>query len=140
MKAAAVLLLGLLLTQPTWAQDLSWLSGHWFNHKTEEVWSQPVDGNLMGYNRQFKDKEIVFFEHLRIEKREGKVLYQACPLGKSWTTFELVESGVADAVFSNPNHDFPQRLHYHRQGDTLRVRISGEGHESVSWSFTLKSL
>lgn len=136
MKAAV--LLTLLLTLPVCAQDLSWLHGHWANDDTEEVWSQEFDGNLMGYNRQFKDGKVDFFEHLRIEKRDGKTLYQACPLGKSWTTFELTESGEDEALFSNPSHDFPQKIHYHRQGKTLHVTISGEGHESASWSFELK--
>jgi hypothetical protein len=132
------LLLILLLTATAVAQDLSWLTGHWTTETSEEVWSESRDGNLMGHNRQFKDGKVVFFEHLRLERDGSDTLYQACPLGKSWTTFKLVESDGKEAVFSNPAHDFPQQIHYRRQGDSLLVTISGKGHESVIWTFELQ--
>ena len=130
----------LLLSSGVLAQDLSWLTGHWANDNTEEVWSEFRGGNLMGYNRQFKAESVVFFEHLRIERSGAKIVYQACPLGKSWTPFELVETNTRQAVFQNLQHDFPQRLDYHRVGNRLLVTISGEGQESASWEFQLKSL
>jgi uncharacterized protein DUF6265 len=127
----------LLLTATAVAQDLSWLSGHWTTDTSEEVWSESREGNLMGYNRQFKDSKVVFFEHLRIERDGDDTRYQACPLGKSWTTFRQTRSAENEVVFSNPSHDFPQQIHYRRKGDSLFVTISGEGEKSVSWEFKL---
>lgn len=133
-----LILLCLLLSSVAVAQDLSWLTGHWVNDESEEVWSESLDGNLMGFNRQQKDGKLVFFEHLRIEKKGKQTLYQACPKGASWTTFELVQTAPREAVFSNPEHDFPQRIHYRRRGETLEVTISGEGSKSLSWTFLRK--
>jgi Domain of unknown function (DUF6265) len=132
------LLIILLLAATAGAQDLSWLTGHWTTENSEEVWSESRDGNLMGYNRQFKDGAVVFFEHLRVEQVGDDILYQACPVGKSWTSFKLIKSDKKEAVFSNPKHDFPQQIQYRREEDTLFVTISGQGQESVSWRFELK--
>lgn len=132
-----VVVLVLFLTLAASAQDLSWFTGSWGNESTEEVWSTDIDGNLMGYNRALKDGKVVFFEHLRIESKGGKTVYQACPLGKVWTPFELTKSGKNEAVFTNPKHDFPQRIHYRRQGKKMIVTISGEGQKSVTWTFAL---
>ncbi len=139
-KMVRTLFLVLLLSSGVMAQDLSWLTGHWVNDRNEEVWSEVRGGNLMGFNRQFKDGSVVFFEHLRIELSDGRVVYRACPLGKVWTSFELVESEQHRAVFQNLQHDFPQRLDYRRVGDRLQATISGEGQKSVTWEFRLKSL
>ena len=131
-------LLVLLLATTVSAQDLSWMSGHWITDDSEEVWSESRDGNLMGYNRKFEDDEVVFFEHLRIERSGSNTVYQACPLGQSWTGFRLTKIGESEALFSNPQHDFPQHINYRREGDSLLFTISGAGEKSASWRFQRK--
>lgn len=128
----------LLLSLSASAQDLSWLSGHWVTENSEEVWSLSRDGNLMGHNRQFKDGKVVFFEHLRLERKPEGTLYHACPLGKGWTTFRLTESRDREALFTNPQHDFPTHIHYRLEGQTLKVMISDGAEKTASWTFQRK--
>lgn len=131
-------ILFLMLVSGCLAQDLSWMTGRWSDGETVEVWSEMRDGNLMGYNRHFKGQKVTFFEHLRIDQTKNGTVYHACPLGRSWTAFQLTEATEEQAVFTNPGHDFPQKIHYHREGDLLLVTISGKDRESVTWEFRLQ--
>ena len=53
------------------------------------------------------------------------MFYVASPGGKSPTRFKLVQRGATEAVFENPEHDFPSRIAYKRAGDKVTVRIDG---------------
>ena len=49
----------------------------------------------------------------------------------------LVETGDSHAVFENDAHDFPQRIRYARDGDTLTATISDmSGEQSFSFVWT----
>jgi len=110
--------------------DFSWLAGAWFHQDgdatSEEHWTHPHAGTLLGVNRLTGGGKTIFFEYLRIEARPDGVYYVACPLGRPGTDFKLVESSPDRAVFENPEHDFPRRISYWRIGDELRARIEGD--------------
>ena len=65
------------------------------------------------------------FEFLRIERAAGNVDYVAQPSGRPPTRFRMTDASAAHADFANPEHDFPQRIRYAREGDLLRAEISG---------------
>ncbi|MEO8586308.1 MAG: DUF6265 family protein [Acidobacteriota bacterium] len=109
--------------------SLAWLSGAWggddagmFN---EETWLPPKAGSMLAVHRDVKGGKTVGFEFLRIEERDGSLVYIASPEGKPPTPFKLVESGAKRAVFENETHDFPRRVLYFREGETLHARIEG---------------
>ena len=114
-------------------KHLSWMVGTWNGSmpngmRMQEHWI-PGDGGLMlGVNRTARGPEFVAFEFLRIEARdEDAIVYVAQPGGVSpGVEFTLVESVGTRAVFSNPEHDFPQRLTYTRVGESLTVEVEGE--------------
>jgi hypothetical protein len=57
----------------------------------------------------------------------------ASPQGRAPATpFRLVEIGPGRAVFANPEHDFPRRIEYLRDGDGMTVRVSGAGGDGDS--------
>ena len=40
-----------------------------------------------------------------------------------WVAFRLVRHDAASAIFENPAHDYPQRIVYTREGDTLTAEV-----------------
>ncbi|MEX2488851.1 MAG: DUF6265 family protein [Pseudomonadales bacterium] len=57
--------------------DVAWLQGHWqgraFGGVTEEVWTPPFGGSMMGAFKLVADGEVKFYEFLTISE-EGKTL------------------------------------------------------------------
>lgn len=109
---------------------LAWISGclelRTGARVVHEQWMAPLGGMMMGMSRTVVRDTVREFEQLRIEMREGKVAYVAHPSRQAETAF-LADS-VSDTlvVFSNPTHDFPQRIIYRKVGaDTVVARIEG---------------
>ena len=68
-----------------------------------------------------------FVEALALIAMGNDVFYLARPPQNSGpVAFRLTEASDEHAVFENPAHDFPQKLHYRRNGDVLRIEVSGE--------------
>ena len=66
------------------------------------------------------------FEFLRIEESSGKITYLGQPAGP--TADAVPAGGERDgerAVFANPQHDFPQRILYWREGASLCAAVEG---------------
>lgn len=110
---------------------LRFMTGSWAGEsggeRFEEVWSTPEGRGMLGMGRTIRAARTVSFEFLRITEQNGRVVYLASPNGREPTTFTLVEFAPNRAVFSNPEHDFPQRLVYERNGAELNVSIEGQG-------------
>jgi hypothetical protein len=96
----------------------------------EEHWTQPRAGTMFGVNRTMQNDATVFFEYLRIEHRTDGVYYLASPNGRNPPTpFKMIShipSKIGGRViFANPEHDFPQRIVYQREGDVMTSQIEG---------------
>jgi len=122
---------------------LGWLAGTWTGSKdgvwTEEHWSTPAGGGLMGMHKDAKDGRMTSYEFFRIVPDDaGRVCYMASPLGRSPVPFRAVEVSDHRVVFENREHDFPQRILYWRDNDVLHARIEGriKGEEqSEEWAW-----
>lgn len=121
----------LLLAAPLWAAapevaTLGWMSGCWVMErngvKVEEHWSKPIGDVMLGYSRTIRPGKPTFFEQLRIESRDGKILYLPIVGKQGPIPFTLVKSGDSEVVFENPAHDYPQRIAYTRKGNELQAR------------------
>jgi hypothetical protein len=115
--------------KPTLA-DLGWLSGSWDNGDTlrryEEQWMKPGGTSMLGMSRTVGKGRTVAHEFLQIKQdTTGEIFYVANPSGQSQAAFKLVKFGTGELVFENPEHDFPQRIVYRLNGDTLVARIEG---------------
>ena len=123
--------------------DLQFLSGSWTSvYKggwSEEHWSAPRTEMMIGYGRSGEGGELASFEYLRIVTLDdGTVAYLAAPGGGNATQFTLSDATRSSAVFENADHDFPQRISYVREGDSMAVEISLiDGTQSIGWSLTL---
>ncbi len=111
------------------------MSGKWCTRggeqAMEEHWLPPRGDMLLGVSRTLKGGETIGFEYLRIFLADVHVTYIAQPGGRPSTSFPRSSGGVNWVRFENPAHDFPQRIEYRRQGDTLRAEIAGPGEDGV---------
>ena len=64
---------------------------------------------------------------MRIVDQDGVRNYVAQPGGRPPTSFRQAAIGEGWIRFENPAHDFPQRVEYRREGNTLLAEISGPG-------------
>lgn len=110
-------------------QSLGWLQGHWCGgseeRRIEEIWLQPSGGELLGLGRTTTQDQTLSFEFLRIAVIEGHTTYLAQPGGREPTPFRLAATGTGSVRFENPDHDFPTRIEYQRDGNRLNAVISG---------------
>jgi hypothetical protein len=110
--------------------SLAWLSGSWTvtqgTTTTEEHWTSPEGGMMLGMNRATRGGRAVMFEFLRIVARGDSVFYVALPRGRGETEFPMKERSAKRVVFENPAHDFPQRIVYWQEKPgELRARTEG---------------
>ena len=88
---------------------------------------KPLGGTMVGMARTVAGGKTVSYEHLRIEERDGQLVYTAIPSGQKEASFKQVELTDSVIVFSNPTHDFPQRIRYRRLPDgSLLAQTEGE--------------
>jgi hypothetical protein len=130
----------LAITTTAGAGELDWLAGHWcgMNGKTfnEETWMAARGGALVGMHRDTREGKVVGFEFMRIVQQDGGWIFLAQPNGKDVVAFPAQSVAQDRIVFSNPAHDFPNRVIYHRvDADTLQASVddgSDEG-KRLQW-------
>jgi len=120
--------------ETTSLDELDWMAGAWGSTsegvKAEEYWIAPEGGVMLGLHRDQFPSGKFFFEYLRIEVLEGRVVYIPSPGGQESVAFPVLELGEKRVVFSNPDHDFPQSIAYWLEDDrTLRCRVEGQGRD-----------
>ena len=136
------LLVALPPQTPTIA-DLSWIAGDWQTApggraQIEEHWTNVAGDSMMGMSRTVAGEKMVEFEYLRIEQRADGVYYVAHPKARCpGTDFKLTKASATEAVFENPQHDFPKRIIYRKTAeDSLTASIDGgEGTKAMSFAF-----
>lgn len=128
-------------TPPDSVSDLGWMTGRWEaadgGRWTEESWTVPRAGTMLGVSRSGREDVLREFEFLRLQAGDdGTPVYYAQPGGRPPVAFRLVARDGTSATFENPRHDYPQRITYRRNGDTLVATISAiDGSNATSWIF-----
>lgn len=111
---------------------LEWISGCWVlndgEQRTEEQWMRPSGRSMLGMSRTVAGGKTVFTEFIQIREANGEIAYVvSLGLGARPVSFKLVRQSDTEAVFENPQHDFPQRIIYRRDSvDSLFARIEGQ--------------
>lgn len=111
-------------------RKLAWLAGCWEQEEkgrtVHEQWMAPLGGSMLGMSRTVADGKTVSFEAMGIHEDQGKLVFTANPSGQEQASFTQSELTDSMIVFSNPKHDFPQRIIYRLRPDgTLNARIEG---------------
>ena len=123
--------------------DLAWISGDWQTPsgqkaQIEEHWTAPAGASMMGLSRTVAQGKTVEFEYLRIEQRADGIYYVAHPKARCpGTDFKLTSLTGKEAVFENPEHDFPKRIIYRKSADGSLVASidGGPGTKTLLFSF-----
>jgi Domain of unknown function (DUF6265) len=123
--------------------DISWMAGDWQTapggrRQIEEHWTQVAGGSMMGMSRTVAGEKTVEFEFLRIEQRADGIYYVAHPKARCpGTDFKLTRASATEAVFENPQHDFPKRIIYRKGADdSLTATIdAGEGSKAQTFAY-----
>lgn len=117
-----------------------WMAGCWIQEKgdrwTEECWTAPRGGMMMGSSRMGRGDKIAQWESLRIELGEDGMRYIASPGGRAPTVFTWQAGDAPGATFVNAAHDYPQRIRYWREGELLMAEISlADGSKPMRWVY-----
>jgi hypothetical protein len=117
--------------EPVGTADLAWLSGHWVQEGpggwTEERWSDPRGGVMLGTGLSGKGAKATSFEFMRIADGPGGPVFWGSPGGKSAVAFPIAGFARRAVRFENPKHDYPTRIAYKREGGMLVATTSGPG-------------
>ena len=110
--------------------DLSWLTGCWGSdrdgYRIREHWMKPAGNQILGINHTVVEDQTLGYEFVRIVQEEnGDIFFVALPSGQKEARFKLMIVTDREARFENPDHDYPQRVIYRRDGDSLVGRIEG---------------
>jgi hypothetical protein len=145
-----VAILGLALVASVKAQtatiaSFAGLSGCWERNENSgtvvatEMWMKPAGTSIMGMGRTVKNGKTVNYEMMRIEQRTDGIYFVAKPKANpAETSFKLKSSSVGEFAFENPEHDFPQRVIYKVNGNSLRGRIEGtQNGKSMGFDFPM---
>ncbi len=132
--------------------DIAWVAGTWsgpgLGGQTEEHWTAPAGGSMLGMFRLVnEDGKATVFELLLIEQEGEHVKYRFRHFGpghKPWEKpdkpleFDLIEVSESKALFESSVQTNPKRITYRRVGDDeLRIRVQGEKDGKLGTGFEL---
>lgn len=117
--------------EPVGTADLVWLSGHWVQEEpdgwTEERWTDPRGGVMLGTGLSGKAERATGFEFMRIADGPSGPVFWGSPGGKAAVAFPLAGYAPNAVRFENPTHDYPTQISYKREGRFLTATTSGRG-------------
>ena len=124
--------------------QVGWISGTWIGTTAsgatvEERWTPAATGSMMAISRTLRDNVMSAFEFLCIVERDGGLVYQAMPNGRSPATdFTATKVEGESVVFENPSHDFPKMIRYSRRADGMLEAVVSGAAGSKPQTFTFK--
>ncbi len=118
-----------------------WITGRWKNSQTGdyEVWKYTDDkssltGYAVSYNEEKNDSTLT--EQLQIVEREGQYIFIAHPSSSDTPTeFSIISATDKNFVSYNPDHDFPQRVEYHRMDENRLGAVIKDNKKSMKFLF-----
>lgn len=119
-----------------------WMTGAWARSDGEswadEYWTSPRGGIMIGASRSGKGEKLQFWEHMRIVKEGDGLVFIAIAGDQKPVRFVEAQRSNREIIFENKEHDYPQRIHYWRDGKQLKARISLiDGSKPVDYGFKM---
>lgn len=109
-----------------------WLIGNWTNDmdgvRVTEIWEKG-EGVLLGKSYSIRNNDTISSERIQLIQEGDHMWY--IPVVKNQNEGEIVKFKLTSLttnqlVFENPEHDFPQKIHYTLiNNDSLLAEISG---------------
>ena len=109
---------------------MEWLAGRWtgtgLGGVTEESWSAPAGGAMMGMFRMLKGDKVVFYEFLTFVEHEGSVLLKLKHFNADLTGWEEKGDSIRfDLVKTSADSAWFDGLTFHRLDEnTLRIFLA----------------
>ncbi len=119
----------------------AWLTGCHVETKgeswTEECWTIPRAGNMLGSGRSGKGDKLLNWESMRIERTaDGSLIFWGSPRGATAVPFKATSVSASEVVFANPAHDYPQRIRYWREGTAVHAETAlKDGSKAMRWVY-----
>ena len=108
---------------------VGWLQGGWQttagDRVVEEQWTSPRAGIMLSMGRTVRGNQLVEYEWVVLREHDGTLEYEAHPSRQVPAVFTARTATANDVVFENAAHDFPQRVGYTRDGDSLLAWVEG---------------
>jgi hypothetical protein len=125
----------------------TWMAGCWEQRTgtkwTEECWTGPRAGMMMGSGRSGDGEQISDWEVMQIVRVDtddpaiASMTFYGAPSGQNRTPFTLVQSKDPGVTFINAAHDYPQRIRYWRDGEALVAEVALEdGSKARQWRYS----
>ncbi len=119
-------------------KSFQWMEGKWIKDEatpTEsiEVWKTVSEKEMKGFGLTTENGDTIFYEKLSIIKDGSEIFYQA-DVGEGQIRFKLTNSEDNRWSFENPEHDFPQRIIYAKEGNDM-VAYAEAGDASLEFRF-----
>jgi hypothetical protein len=120
--------------------QISWLTGVWIGASgSDERWTPAAGGSMLAIGRTMRNGMMGEFEFLCITERNGGLVYQAMPGGRSPATdFALTHIDSNSVLFENPAHDFPKAIRYTLTPDGTLEAVVSSGPKERGITFTFK--
>ncbi|HEV8284256.1 MAG TPA: DUF6265 family protein [Chitinophagaceae bacterium] len=146
--AALIYLANCHSQSPTKASDnfkkLDWLEGTWIRtnvkpgRSANERWIKVSATEWQGFGLNMKGQDTTLLEKLKLIIKDNTIYYVAdVPENKQPVFFKLTEISENGFVCENPEHDFPKKISYQKEGNKLKATISGDG-KSIDYFFEKK--
>jgi len=125
-------------------EKINWLEGSWVRTNVKpgrsgsEHWRKISATEWQGNGVNMKGTDTTFVEKLQLIVKDGAVFYVAdVPENKGKVLFKFTRLDENGFTCENPNHDFPKKIDYQRNGNILKATISGDG-KSIDYLFEKK--
>ena len=110
-------------------ETVKWMAGCWSSSAagddTHEYWFAAGADAMIGIGRTVKGGQLASYEHMVIRGTPAGLAFIATPSGQREATFIASRASATGVTFENPAHDFPQRVIYRLEKDSLRARVEG---------------
>lgn len=110
-------------------EQVAWLAGCWQyvsgERTVEEQWMAPRGHTMISTGRTTQGETLAEYELVLIREDRGQLAYESHPSGQPSAVFLSRQVGENEVLFENLQHDFPQRIGYRRDGDSLHAWIEG---------------
>jgi hypothetical protein len=124
-----------------------WMAGCWESRSgdswTEECWSRPRGGMMIGYGRSGTGGVLDSWEVMQIELVEtddpaiDPLTFYGAPEGRERTAFSWDRGSGPGLTFVNAGHDYPQRIRYWREGrDLVAETALADGSKARRWRYS----
>ena len=139
------MLASLLLLAPAAAATApmpAFLAGCWEERRaderwTEECWTSPRGGLMIGSGREGSGDTVRHWEWMRIERgADGTMTFYGSPKGAAPVGFKATDADSKSITFVNAAHDYPQRVRYELTASGLDAEVSlADGSKPNRWSY-----